>query len=183
MDQQDFLKIAIPLVAVPVGGVLLFKHHFSDHNHAKRLLLFKSLDECMTELENIQKATDLNIFNDWSLYQNLVHCSQSIEYSMTGFPQNKPPLFQKTLGKLIFNQFEHQGYMRHNRSEPIPGATFIESNGATNAAVERLKKAVTDFEHFDKELKPHFAYGKLSKAQFAQAHCMHVADHFAIMTY
>ncbi|MEO7925872.1 MAG: DUF1569 domain-containing protein [Saprospiraceae bacterium] len=183
MEQQDLIKIAIPLVAVPLTSILLFRHHFADHNQARRLLTFKNMDECMVELEKIEQATALKIDNDWTLYQNLMHCTQSIMYSMIGFPENKPKLFQKTIGSLIFNQFEHQGYMRHNRNEPIPGATEIKPAGNSVDAAIDLRKAVLDFENFDRELKPHFAYGKLTKLQFANAHCMHMADHFAIMTY
>lgn len=183
MEVKELVEIAVPLIGIPVAGILLFKHHFASHNHAKRLLKYNNLEECMTELENIRKAKDLHIENEWNLYQNLVHCAQSIEFSMAGFPESKPPIIQKTIGSLVFHQFEKQGYMRHNRSEPIPGSTPIEAGGSVDQAVARLSKAVIDFENFKSDLKPHFAYGKLSKSQFAQAHCMHIADHFAMMTY
>ncbi len=183
MDEKDILKLVIPLLAIPVAGVWLFKHHFADHNNARRLLTFKNLDEGMVELDKIAQAVDLKIGTDWTFYQNLVHCTQSILYSMTGYPENKPKFIQKTIGSLVFNQFEHQGYMRHNRNEPIPGATLIQPNGNNIEAVSDLKKAIIAFENYGKELKPHFAYGKLSKAKFADAHCMHLADHFATMTY
>ena len=163
MDEKDIFKLAIPIVAVPLAGIWLFKHHFADHNHAKRLLSFKNLDECMDELDKIQHASTLKIDNDWTLYQNLVHCTQSISFSMTGYPENKPKLFRETVGKLVFNQFEHQGYIRHNRSEPLPGASLIQPNGNIQEAVSDLKKSVTDFENFTQEFKPHFAFGKLSK--------------------
>ena len=61
MDLPDFLKVAIPLVVAPVGGALLFKHHFAGHNNAKRLLTFKNLDECVDELEKIQQASSIDI--------------------------------------------------------------------------------------------------------------------------
>lgn len=183
MEVKELVEIAVPIIGVPLVGKWLFKHHFASHNHARRLLTFKNLEECMVEVENIHKAKDLHIENEWNLYQNLVHCAQSIEYSMTGYPENKPKIFQNTVGSLVFHQFEKQGYMRHNRSEPIPGSTPIEAGGSVDQAVARLTKAVIDFENFKTDLKPHFAYGKLSKSQFAQAHCMHLGDHFAMMTY
>ena len=183
MQPLDLLKLAVPIVAVPLAGKWLFKHHFADHNHALRLLNFKSLDECAKELEKIEQAHSLNLESNWTLYQNLIHCAQSIEYSMTGFPQNKPKLIQKTIGSMVFHQFEKQGYMRHDRNEPIPGATPIEPNGSNAEAVNRLKLAMTNFENYQQELKPHFVYGNLSKSRFAEAHCMHCADHFAMITY
>jgi len=183
MQEQEWIEIAIPLVGIPVAGVMLFKRHFASHNHAKRLLSFNSLDECMSEMEQIRNAKQLHIENSWDLYQNLVHCAQSIEFSMIGFPQNKPKIIQNTVGAMIFHQFEKQGYMRHNRSEDIPGAMPVEPAGRIENAIERLTKSVNDFEHFDRELRPHFAYGKLTKSEYVKAHCMHLADHFAMMTY
>ena len=183
MEIQELVKIAVPIIGIPLAGKWFLKHHFASHNHAKRLLSFKSLDECMAELENIRSAKDLHLESKWSLYQNLVHCSQSIEFSIAGYPQNKPEILQKTLGSMVFHQFEKQGYMRHNRNEPIPGAAPIEIEGRVEQAVDRLSKAVNDFENCDQELMPHYAYGKLSKKEYVKAHCMHMADHFAMMTY
>jgi Protein of unknown function (DUF1569) len=183
MNRNKFLKIALPLLTIPTAGVWFFDHHFSNHNGAKRLLKFKNLDEAMQELNRIEHASKLNIESDWNLYQNLTHCSQSIEFSMSGFPETKPAIFQNTIGDLVFSHFEKQGFMRHNRTEPIPKAPILEKEGDLTKAIERLKMAVVNFDNFQKELLPHFAYGKLSKNEYQNAHCMHLADHFAMMTY
>ena len=173
----------MPAIVVPAGGTWLFNHHFSDHNGAKRELKFKNLDEALAELSKLEKAVNLEVDSDWSLYQNLIHCAQSIEFSMEGFPEMKSELFQNTLGSLVFNKFEKQGYMRHNRNEPIPGATPLVEQGDLQLAYSRVKTAIQNFDDFGAPLKPHFAFGKLSKASYEKAHCMHLADHFAMMTY
>lgn len=183
MNRRKFFKIAAPLIAIPTAGTLFFHHHFSDHNGAKRILSFKNLDEALSELNTIKRNTDLNLESDWSLYQNLIHCAQSIEFSMIGFPQSKPALFQNTIGSLVFNRFEKQGYMRHNRAEAIPGAPAIEKNGNIEKAFTRVESAIVDFDKHKTPLMPHFAYGELSKAKYENAHCMHLADHFAMITY
>lgn len=183
MKRRTFFKIAVPLVAVPTAGSWFFHHHFSDHNGAKRLLSFQNLDEAMSELDKIKQHSKLAIDSDWTLYQNMVHCAQSIEFSMDGFPQPKPALFQKTIGQLVFNHFDKQGYMRHNRSEAIPGAPTISESGNLDQAFDRVTSAIVRFDQYGQEFKPHFAYGKLSKAKYENAHCMHLADHFAMITY
>ena len=183
MKRRTFFKIATPLVVVPAAGTWFFNHHFSDHNGAKRILTFKNLDGALQELERIKNNTGLTLESEWSLYQNLIHCAQSIEFSMTGFPESKSPLFQKTVGSLVFSHFEKQGYMRHNRSEAIPGAPSIEPEGDLSTAFERVEAAILAFDQFNKNLQPHFAYGALSKSAYEKAHCMHLADHFGMITY
>lgn len=184
MQRRKFLKIAAPLVVVPVAGTWLFDHHFSGHNGARRPLSFSSLDKALQELDKIKFNSGLSLESDWSLYQNLIHCAQSIEFSMEGFPKLKPALFQKTIGSLVFDHFEDQGYMRHNRSEAIPGAPEIQREGNLDLAFERVSSAIHKFDRFDHmKLQPHFAYGRLNKTEYEKAHCMHLADHFSMITY
>jgi hypothetical protein len=45
--------------------------------------------------------------------------------------------------------------------------------------VERLKQAALAFAHWTQPLRPHFAYGELSRAEYEQAHAMHLANHFS----
>ncbi len=67
--------------------------------------------------------------------------------------------------------------MKHNLAEPIAGAPAIEVAGDTSEALARLRKALTDFENFNGTLAPHFAYGALSKDDFALAHALHFSNH------
>ena len=47
------------------------------------------------------------------------------------------------------------------------------------AALARLRAAVQVFAAHTGPLQPHFAYGELSKAQYEQAHAMHLANHLS----
>jgi len=112
----------------------------------------------------------------WSLAQVLEHAAQSVEYSMTGFPQTKSPLFQSTLGSAAFAVFDARGAMSHSLAEPIPGAPRL---GATlPSAIERLVEALKAFDTHPGPLHPHFAYGALGKAEYTRAHLMHLANHW-----
>jgi hypothetical protein len=42
----------------------------------------------------------------------------------------------------------------------------------------RLLSALKDFEAHQGALKPHFAYGNLSREQYTRAHLMHLANHW-----
>ncbi len=173
----------MPAVAIPLAGGWWINRHLSSHNGATRILSFKNLDEAMAETERLQQASKVTLESEWTLYQNIIHCAQSIEFSISGFPEEKPEIFQRVIGKNVFRKFEMQGYMRHDRNEPIPGAPIIEPGGKIIEAFDRVKMAIRNFDAFTGKLRRHFAYGILNKKEFSEAHCMHLADHYAIMNY
>jgi hypothetical protein len=144
-----------------------------------RQLIFKSLGEALSELDRLTRAEALQPAPAWNWTQTLNHCAQSVEYSMTGFPQAKSQVFQRTVGTTAFKVFSWRGRMTHDLGEPIPGAPLLDASTPVAAAVERLKQAALAFTHWTAPLRPHFAYGELSKAEYEQAHAMHLANHFS----
>ena len=44
---------------------------------------------------------------------------------------------------------------------------------------DELHEAIEAFHRHTGELQPHFAYGRLSKAEYELAHAMHLANHLA----
>lgn len=144
-----------------------------------RALVFARLDDAMAELQRLAATPALQSRAAWTLPQTLVHCAQSIEYSMTGFPSPRSAAFQNTVGAAAIQVFSWRGRMTHDLAEPIPGAPVIASTAAMPDALARLQKAVTDFRAWQQPLKPHFAYGELDKARYEQAHAMHLANHFS----
>ncbi|WP_409523539.1 DUF1569 domain-containing protein [Nitrincola sp. MINF-07-Sa-05] len=104
---------------------------------------------------------------------------QAIEYSMTGYPLTKPQVFQSTVGATAFTVLSWYGRMTHDLDEPIPGAPLLGAANDVTAAVNRLKQAVQAFAHWMELLRPHFAYGELSKSEYELAHAMHLANHFS----
>lgn len=115
----------------------------------------------------------------WSLPQVLVHLAQSVEYSLDGFPQPKPALFQATAGAAAFALFDARGQMHHGLHEPIPGAPPLPAEASVQDAVARLLAALDRFEAHAGALQPHFAYGALDKAAYTRAHLMHLGDHWS----
>ena len=67
--------------------------------------------------------------------------------------------------------------MTHNLSEPIPGAAELNPKADIEQAYIRLKSAMVEFSHYDGELAEHFAFGKLDKTEYEQAHAMHFYNH------
>jgi hypothetical protein len=60
---------------------------------------------------------------------------------------------------------------------PVPGAPPLGTSNSWQTSLLRLRRAIMAFEAHTGELKPHFAYGALSKRDFAQAHVFHIANH------
>ena len=114
----------------------------------------------------------------WSLAQVFTHAAQSVEFSLKGFPQPKPALFQQTLGRAAFSWFDSRGAMSHGLAEAIPGAEPLPANLALDQAAARLLASMDAFESHSGPLAPHFAYGALDKAAYTRAHLMHLANHW-----
>ena len=113
----------------------------------------------------------------WNLTTILTHCAQSVEYSMTGYPDHKSDTFKATAGQLAFSVFSTRGEMRHALNEAIPGAPMIETRAAVQEAYQRFRTSLLVFQAYQALLKDHFAYGPLSKSQYEVAHAMHFYNH------
>ncbi len=149
--------------------------------YRKSTVVITSIAEMQAKLASL-KLNRLASSSGWQPYKVFVHLAQSIEYSMTGYPEMKPAAFQKTAGSAAFYAFSVAGAMTHNLTEPIPGAPVIAESGDVNAGIDMLIAALQKFENHAGEIKPHFAYGSLSKTEFAQAHVMHIENHLKLIT-
>lgn len=130
-------------------------------------------------LQKIDAMASANVTSTgvWSPFQIFSHIAQSIDYSITGFPEMKSELFQETVGALAFAAFSKRGAMTHGLSERIPGAPAFARDGKTADGLAYLRRAFINFEQHGGPLQPHFAYGSLSKAEYAAAHVMHLNNH------
>lgn len=170
-SRRSFITSAIAVVAAGTSGC--------QDAPNDRQLKFTSLDAAEVELERLATAEALVSSTAWSWAQTLVHCAQSIEYSMTGYPQARSELFQRTIGSAAFQGFSWRGRMTHDLADPIPGAPVLDANVEPERALERLRGAVLGFRQWSGVLKPHFAYGALSKEEYELAHAMHLANHLS----
>lgn len=141
---------------------------------------FGSLPAALITLQAL-KARPPRATGEWDLPKVLIHAAQSVEYSLSGFPQPKPAWFRHSVGPTAFALFSARGRMSHSLSEPIPGAPDIAAGQALDAAVDRLVAALRAFEAHTGALAPHFAYGALDKPDYARAHLMHLANHWQEM--
>ncbi len=165
--------IAVATLAAPVVVSVV-------HPAALREARFGSMDAALRTLDQL-KAEPARMTGAWDLAHVLHHVAQSIEFSMTAFPQPKPAWFQATLGSYAFALFNARGLMTHNLDEPIPGAPAIAQGQPLAPAVDHAIAALQAFERHTGTLAPHFAYGSLDKAAYARAHLMHLANHWSLL--
>lgn len=172
---------ALPRRAVLRGSLVAAAPLLATGAHAAsndRGLVFATLRDAMTALDGLRDPAPLPPPTAFDWARTLVHCAQSIEYSMTGYPQAKSAIFQRTAGAAAFAFFSWRGRMSHDLGEPIPGAPALEGVDVAQAEA-RLRRAVQDFEQWRGPLRPHFAYGELARDDYARAHAMHLANHFS----
>jgi hypothetical protein len=180
-SRRTFLKSGTGLAALSVAaaaGVGYLLHQPGND----RQLVFGTLVDALREVDRLASASvsALAPATAWNWSQTLEHCAQSIEFSLQGFPAPKSTLFQDTLGSAAFGVFALRGRMSHNLAEPIPGAPVLDASTPDAVlALARLRKSVQDFANHAGPLHPHFAYGALTKAQYEQAHAMHLANHLS----
>ncbi len=139
---------------------------------------FASLAAARQAIDALLASPGWRSTGSFNLPQTLNHLAQSVEYSMRGFPQAKPALFQATVGAAAFAFFDARGAMRHSLAEAIPGAPPLPAEDKLPAAAARLQAALLEFEGHLGGLAPHFAYGPLDKLQYTRAHLMHLANHW-----
>jgi hypothetical protein len=169
MNRRRFLITGLGTGLVMSAGSVLWYNLLEQKNDLSIIKLINSLQEL--------SGQTLVFTGKWNATQVFNHLAQSIEFSMLGYPQHKSDLFKSVIGKTAFKVFQKQSSMSHNLQEAIPGAPDI-NIGDQASALTRLLRALQDFNTFDGALQPHFAYGELSHRDYADAHAMHVLNHF-----
>ncbi|MDP2368876.1 DUF1569 domain-containing protein [Rhodoferax sp.] len=137
----------------------------------------QTLGDALRWLDRLDQVKEARSTTAWKLRAVLEHLAQSIEMSMDGFPEPKSVLFQKTAGAMAFAFFGLRGRMSHGLTDAIPGAPALPQLDDWKPGAARLRTAITRFDVHAGPLKPHFAYGMLSKGEFALAHTLHIANH------
>ena len=167
MDRRRALKTStVLLAAVPLAGC---------SGQLKTFTTWKQAQQAVLELLFTPQVVQ---GNPWNLSQVLQHLAQSVEFSMQGFPALKGAWFRSSVGSAAFAVFNARGQMSHDLAEPIPGAPALDASQTLKTSVQRLLDAMDAFARFNGTLRPHFAYGELTKPQYERAHLMHLANHW-----
>ena len=168
MQRRTFLIGTTALIAT--GGLGLY---------AGKALHSYDLTSLLQQLQAL-RGKEIRHSGVWSASEVFQHCAQSIAGSLEGYPEHKSLLFQQSIGKLALHTFQAAGAMRHSLSEPIPGMAALNAQLPTAQALELLISQLQLFlQSSDADLQPHFAYGKLDKADYQAAHWLHISQHLS----
>ena len=171
MKRRQFIKASLVSVGAIIGlgaGTFMFIEERSKDS--------LTIDLALTKLDELSNESFLHL-GEWDPYQIFTHCAQSIEFSMSKFPEHQSNFFKNTIGKLAFSIFSSKGKMTHGLNKPIPSAPTLTKNLDSIIAINRLKKALIEFDSYQGTLAPHFAYGELTKHEYEKAHLMHLYNH------
>ena len=174
MNRRGFLKLsAIGVAGVGVSSTIAW--HMIP-SFTEPLSISKTLEKLTLIEKHLPDMT-----GQWNLATTLMHCAQSVDYSIDGYPEHKSDLFKATAGALAFSAFKAKGQMTHNLSEAIPGAPIIPEDQSLESAIEAFRLSLIRFQSYKGLLLPHFAYGDLSKTDYEKAHAMHLNNHMLEM--
>jgi hypothetical protein len=171
MDRRRALKTTTVLLAAPVAASQLA-------GCTGQLQTFRTWQEGQQAVLDLLFREKVVQGNPWTLTQVLQHLAQSVEFSMQGFPALRGAWFRSTIGSAAFAVFNARGAMSHTLDDPIPGAPALDASQPLKTSVQRLLDAMDAFAQFNGTLRPHFAYGELTKPQYERAHLMHLANHW-----
>lgn len=139
-----------------------------------------SIEAALQVLERLSTQALVSV-QGWSPAQVFNHCAQSIDFSIDAYPELKAAWFRNSLGPAAFSVFASRGAMRHPLNQPIPGAPALDAPSEPALALARLQAAFRRFAAHTGALQPHFAYGQLSHAEYAQAHVLHLYNHLSLI--
>lgn len=170
--RRAFLRDAARLTAAAAAGPVLLAGCAGDgRTH------LATADDVHRTIDALRKSAGLRIDGAWNPQQVYTHLAQSVEYSMIGYPESKSALFQATVGSAAFAVFAWRGHMQHDLGAPIPGAPDLPAEGDWRPALERFAESFNTFLEWQGPLRPHFAYGELSRDEYLIAHIMHLDNH------
>lgn len=168
LTRRRLLQTAVPVLLLGACG-----------GKENQIVRYASLSEAQAGLDRLQAGGSRSA-GPISVHQMLIHCAQSLEYALAGFPELKPRWFRATMGPAAAQVFLWRGQLSHDIAEPIPGAPPIPSDGDMSAAFGRIRMAIAAFGDAvrdGKTLQPHFAYGEVAPSDYARLQAFHIAEH------
>ena len=172
MNRRSLIKKSLAtgcIIGLGTGGYFWFQ--------AKQNISQLTIEATIGSL-NLLIKREVSSIGEWAPAQVFNHCTQSIRFSLTGYPEHRSDTFKTIVGGPAFAAFSSWGKMKHGLNEPIPGAPVLVEEHSWQQALENLISTLIEFEHYSGELAPHFAYGELSKQDYTLAHIMHINNHF-----
>lgn len=144
-----------------------------------RKYVFTDFVQVLDQIEILERTQFVETTGVWSYYQILKHCTDHIEFSMTGFPYTYSPFLRKTVGKYLLSRLLERGYMLPDGYNGQLETARIE--GDDRLALSQLKAAIHSFRKFNKDFAIHPLYDTMDKPTWEKFHSIHIANHLSFV--
>lgn len=141
----------------------------------RRELRFKSFNDVKEELARLGQGP-VETTGNWSYFQILTHCATSLENCMKGLKRDMSWWKRHVSGPRAYRKAVAAGFMPAGVGAQ-PGKPVERIEGDEKAALERLLKAMDNFEKFEGKLSEHPRMGLLNKEQWRLIIAIHMANH------
>jgi hypothetical protein len=148
-----------------------------------RTLTFTNWDEVQRDLEQLLRGYEQH--GNWNLAQTALHLNDWMTYPLDGYP--KPSWFwacvftclRTIAGKRILKQTLEEGFKLGTPT--LPATVHSATEAADAEAVEKLRKTIDRFRHFQGELHASPLYGALDYPTGEQLQLRHFAHHLRFL--
>ena len=144
-----------------------------------RKYVFTDFVQVLEQIDILERTQFVETTGVWSYYQILKHCTDHIEFSMTGFPYTYSPFLRKTVGKYLLSRLLERGYMLPDGYNGQLETARIE--GDDRLALSQLKAAIHSFRKFNKDFAIHPLYDTMDKPTWEKFHSIHIANHLSFV--
>jgi hypothetical protein len=152
---------------------LAASRHDSSTKVARRALAFPSLDRVMPDVDRLLAGH--TTVGHWSLGQICSHLTQSLTWTVDGFPKLAPWVVRKTIGPLILRRILRTG--RFPDGIKLPKAYLPKPSLDDRAEAEAFRAALWHFASHTGPLSDHPMAGQIARADWERFHCIHSAHH------
>jgi hypothetical protein len=131
-------------------------------------------------IESLKVSSSLRSKGPQSPFHILMHCTQSVDCALIGYPETKPEWFQNSIGKAAFHAFSIMDHMKHDREAPIPGMPVPAKDGDVHTALRDLQAAFLKLKSIP-AVYPHFFFGALSHREMERIQVLHFLNHLELL--
>jgi hypothetical protein len=143
----------------------------------RRKIKFNSWQEIEEEFSILEQSGRVETSGVWSFYQILKHINDALHYSMNGFPNMKPAIIRKTIGRIALSYFMKRNEMRAGL--PNSSAPKKREEGDERVMFQKLKATLKEYKEFQGEFAPHTIFGDLTREEWDKLHLMHFSLHLS----
>jgi Protein of unknown function (DUF1569) len=152
-------------------------HEDLSTNASRRPLAFASLDRVMPDVDRLLEGH--TTLGHWSLSQICNHLTQSLTWTVDGFPKLAPWFVRKTIGPLVLRRILRTGRFPDGIKLPAP---YLPKPGLDDRAeAEALRAALRHFASHTGPLSNHPMAGQIARADWERFHGIHCAHHLAFV--